>query len=79
MNIHVCKDLICCALFLIKKRFIDLFYFLAIDATDYVSSDTLERLRNISKMFSGKDDEQQELQKVEKIAPSEKIKRTFRK
>jgi hypothetical protein len=46
---------------------------------DDTSADTLERLRNITKMFSGKDDEQQELQKVEKFAPSEKIKRTFRK
>jgi hypothetical protein len=30
-------------------------------------------------MFSGKEDEQQELQKVEKFLPSEKIQRTFRK
>ncbi len=52
--------------------------FIVIDG-DNVSADTLERLRNITKMFSGKEDEQQELQKVEKIAPSEKIKRTFRK
>jgi hypothetical protein len=30
-------------------------------------------------MFSGKDDEHQQLQKVEKLAPSEKIKTTFQK
>jgi hypothetical protein len=52
--------------------------FIAIDATN-ASDDTLERLRNISKMFSGKEDEHQELQKVEKFTPSEKIQRTFRK
>lgn len=46
---------------------------------DNASEDTLERLRNITKMFSGKDDEHQELQKIEKFAPSEKIKRTFQK
>ncbi|CAF2825248.1 unnamed protein product [Rotaria sp. Silwood2] len=47
-----------------------------------VSDDTLERLRNITKLFSGKtneDDEHQQLQKVEKFAPSEKIKNTFQK
>jgi hypothetical protein len=54
-------------------------FLVVINDDDNVSSDTLERLRNISKMFSGKDDEQQELKKVEKIVPSEKIKRTFRK
>ncbi|CAF3382955.1 unnamed protein product [Rotaria sp. Silwood1] len=46
------------------------------------SDDTLERLRNITKLFSGKsneDDEHQQLQKVEKFAPSEKIKNTFQK
>lgn len=43
------------------------------------SENTLERLKNITKMFSGKEEEHQELQKVEKLAPSEKLKRTFRK
>ena len=55
-----------------------MFLLIAID-TDNGSDDTLERLRNITKMFSEKDEEHQELQKVEKVAPSEKIKRTFRK
>ncbi len=54
-------------------------FLVVINDDDNVSLDTLERLRNISKMFSGKDDEQQELKKVEKIVPSDKIKRTFRK
>lgn len=53
--------------------------FVLVADVEQPSSDTLERLRNISKMFSGKDDGQQELQRVEKISPSEKIKRTFRK
>jgi hypothetical protein len=62
-----------------KRGFSDIsFLLIAIDVDD-TSADTLERLRNITKMFSGKDDEQQELHKVEKFAPSEKIKRTFRK
>ncbi|CAF3774387.1 unnamed protein product [Rotaria sordida] len=46
------------------------------------SDDTLERLRNITKLFSGKtneDDDHQQLQKVEKFAPCEKIKHTFQK
>ncbi|CAF3400209.1 unnamed protein product [Rotaria sp. Silwood1] len=46
------------------------------------SDDTLERLRNITKMFGSKkneDDEGQKLQKVEKVAPSDKIKNTFLK
>lgn len=30
-------------------------------------------------MFSGKEEEHQELQKVERLIPSEKLKRTFRK
>lgn len=43
--------------------------------------DTLERLRNISKMFTKTKDEddRQNLQKVEKFAPGEKIKNTFQK
>ena len=43
---------------------------------------TLERLRNITKLFSGQANdanEHQQLQKVEKIVPSEKIKNTFQK
>jgi len=52
--------------------------FIAIDATN-ASDDTLERLRNITKMFSGKEDEHQQLQKVEKFLPSEKMKNTFQK
>ncbi|CAF2397323.1 unnamed protein product [Rotaria sp. Silwood2] len=46
------------------------------------SDDTLERLRNITKMFGSKkneDDEGQKLQRVEKVAPSDKIKNTFQK
>ncbi|UJR21474.1 hypothetical protein I4U23_024558 [Adineta vaga] len=46
------------------------------------SEDTLERLRNITEMFSGKstkDDKHQQLHKVEKFLPSEKIKNTFLK
>ncbi|CAF1025026.1 unnamed protein product [Rotaria sordida] len=45
------------------------------------SDDTLERLRNITKMFGGKneDDETQKLQKVEKLAPGDKIKNRFQK
>ena len=39
----------------------------------------MERLKNITKMFNGKEEEHQELQKVEKLTPSEKLKRTFRK
>jgi hypothetical protein len=65
------NEFICC----VK---IDSFLFLVIDG-DNVSADTLERLRNITMMFNGKEDGQQELKKVEKIVPSEKIQRTFRK
>jgi hypothetical protein len=46
------------------------------------SDDTLERLRNITKMFSGKvneEDDQHQLQKVEKFAPSAKLKNTFQR
>ncbi|CAF0923977.1 unnamed protein product [Adineta steineri] len=50
----------------------------AIDSTD-VPNDTLERLRNITQMFSGRVDEHQQLQKVERFMPSEKIKNTFQK
>ncbi|CAF1028400.1 unnamed protein product [Adineta steineri] len=51
---------------------------MTIDSTD-VSNDTLERLRNITQMFSGRVDEHQQLQKVERFMPSEKIKNTFQK
>ena len=45
------------------------------------ADDTLERLRNITKMFakSTDDDERQNLKKVEKVAPSDKMKNTFQK
>ncbi|CAF0722776.1 unnamed protein product [Adineta ricciae] len=46
------------------------------------SEDALERLRNITEMFSAKsakDEKQQQLSKVEKFVPSEKIKNTFQK
>ncbi|CAF1061296.1 unnamed protein product [Adineta steineri] len=52
--------------------------YLTIDSTD-VPNDTLERLRNITQMFSGRVDEHQQLQKVERFTPSEKIKNTFQK
>ena len=70
MKLYVCKELYYSEY---SRRFI-----LVVDG-DQAPSDTLERLKNITKMFSGKDDGQQELQKVERISPSEKIKRTFRK
>ncbi|CAF1929436.1 unnamed protein product [Rotaria magnacalcarata] len=43
--------------------------------------DTLERLRNITKMFGSKksEDDELQLQKVEKLAPGEKIKNRFEK
>ncbi|CAF2061369.1 unnamed protein product [Rotaria magnacalcarata] len=53
----------------------------SIDDTS-ASDDTLERLRNITKLFSGKaneEDENQQLHKVEKFAPSQKLKNTFQK
>ncbi len=77
MKIHVCKDLN--QFVLIDRKSSILFFLLIAIDVDNGSDDTLERLRNISKMFSGKEDEQQELQKVEKFLPSEKIQRTFRK
>ena len=55
--------------------------FVAIDGAN-ASDNTLERLRNITKMFSSKandEDEHQQLQKIERFAPSEKIKRTFQR
>lgn len=60
--------------------FFFLFLLTAIDTTGG-PEDTLERLRNISKMFTKTNDEddRQNLQKVEKFAPSEKIKNTFQK
>jgi len=61
-----------------------LFFFLLflLTAIDNASGadDTLERLRNITKMFSTKDnDEPQQLKKMEKFAPGDKIKNTFQK
>jgi hypothetical protein len=50
----------------------------AID-TSGAPDDTLERLRNITKMFTAKDDGAQELKKVEKVAPGDKIKNAFQK
>jgi hypothetical protein len=41
--------------------------------------DTLERLRNITKMFTKEEDEPQQLKKVEKLAPGDKIKNRFQK
>jgi hypothetical protein len=67
----------CMYKFLIKNKFFFLLL-IAIDASNG-TEETLERLRNITKMFSGKDDDHQQLQKVEKLAPSEKIKNTFQK
>ncbi|CAF3754115.1 unnamed protein product [Adineta steineri] len=45
------------------------------------ADDTLERLRNITKMFAKPtdEDERQNLQKVERVAPSDKMKNTFQK
>jgi hypothetical protein len=43
------------------------------------SDDTLERLRNITKMFTAKEDETPQLKKVEKFAPGDKIQKTFQK
>jgi len=45
------------------------------------ADDTLERLRNITKMFTkaNEGDEPQQLKKVEKLAPGDKIKNTFQK
>lgn len=59
--------------------------FLAIEETNSSSEDTLERLRNITKMFNtqinedGEEQHQAPLQKVERLVPSDKIKRTFQK
>ncbi len=47
---------------------------------DGAPDDTLERLRNITKMFTKpEEDEPQQLKKVEKFAPGDKIKNTFQK
>jgi hypothetical protein len=43
------------------------------------ADDTLERLRNITKMFSAKDEEPQQLKKMERFAPGDKIQRAFQK
>lgn len=52
---------------------------IAIDTADGDAGDTLERLRNITKMFTTKDDEPQQLKKMEKLAPGDKIKKNFQK
>lgn len=55
--------------------------FIAIDDTN-TSDDALDRLRNITRLFGGKineEDEQQQLKRIEKFIPSEKIKNTFQK
>jgi len=59
----------------------------SIEETSQASEDTLERLRNITKMFSpqmnedGEEQHQQQppLQRVERVVPSDKIKKTFQK
>ena len=64
------------------NRFYIFFLFIlstAIDTAGADDGDTLERLRNITKMFTAKDDEPQQLKKMEKLAPSDKIKNTFQK
>ena len=58
--------------------------FLAAEETNQPSEETLERLRNITKMFSAQmnedaDEQQLPLQKVERVVPSDKIKKTFQK
>ncbi len=58
--------------------FFFLFLLTAID-TAAGSDDTLERLRNITKMFTAKEDETPQLKKVEKFAPGDKIQKTFQK
>jgi hypothetical protein len=66
--------------FFIRLKFY-FFLLIVIDITNG-SDDTLERLRNITKMFSGKvneEDDQHQLQKVEKFAPSAKLKNTFQR
>lgn len=52
------------------------------DETNETGEDTLERLRNITKMFASKNNEDenaQPLQKMERFAPSDKIRNTFQK
>ena len=44
------------------------FFFTAVN-TAGAADDTLERLRNITKMFTSKEDEPQQLKKMEKVAP----------
>ena len=58
-----------------------LFLISAPDANEN-GEDTLERLRNITKMFAtkGNDEEnEQPLKKIERIAPSDKMRNTFQK
>lgn len=60
--------------------FFFLFFLLPANDPAAAEGDTLERLRNISKMFNTKDnDEPQQLKKMEKVAPADKIKNTFQK
>lgn len=68
----------------LSSRSLIIFLFLATEDTSQPSEDSLERLRNITKMFSvqiNEDGEEQQppLQKVERLVPSDKIKRTFQK
>jgi len=58
--------------------FLFLFLLTALDNAD-PPGDTLERLRNITKMFTKEEDEPQQLKKVEKLAPGDKIKNRFQK
>lgn len=58
-----------------------LFLISAPDANEN-GEDTLERLRNITKMFATKsndEESEQPLKKIERIAPSDKIRNTFQK
>lgn len=50
-------------------------------AGDGGAGDTLERLRNITRMFGSKkdDDDDVQLQKIERFEPSEKMKNRFQK
>ena len=78
-----CKTLTDLHIFLediIHILFFFLLFLLTADEPAATEGDTLERLRNITKMFSTKDnDEPQQLKKMEKVAPADKIKRNFQK
>lgn len=58
-----------------------LFFFFLLTANDNAGGEAVERLRNITKMFGSKknEDDDQQLQRVEKVAPSDKIRNTFQK